>query len=220
MKILLGDTRSKRNVAFLREHGWGRMFATDRSIPLYPFEPWGFDNGAFDAFVHGKLFPENTFLRRLDKALKVNSDPIVAVCPDIVAGGLKSLEFSVNWLDRLPCAWPWFLAVQDGMTHDAVLEVAHLFAGIFLGGTDKFKLTAYGWSRLAHYADKKFHYGRAGTLRKLAHAHAVEADSIDSNFPLWTQERMVTFRDHHVAQLEGEQRKLGFAEQKHEAEDR
>ena len=178
---------------------------------FYPFEPWGFDNGAFEAWKKGETFREDKFLRRLDVALKVPSDPIVACCPDIVAGGLRSLEFSVWWLERLPMGWPWYLAVQDGMTHDDVLGVAHLFAGIFLGGTDKFKLTAYGWSRLAHFADKKFHYGRAGTLRKLAHAHAVEADSVDSNFPLWTQERMTMFRDHDVAVRMREQAVLDYA---------
>jgi hypothetical protein len=205
MKILLGDTRSKKNVSFLQDHGWGRMFATDRSIPLYPYEPWGFDNGAFVAWTNGEQFPEETFLKRLDKALLVPSDPIVAVCPDIVAGGMESLEFSVRWLERLPSYWPWYLAVQDGMTHNAVTEVAHLFSGIFLGGTDKFKRTAYGWSRLAHCCDKKFHYGRAGTLRKLAHAHAVESDSVDSTFPLWSNSRMLTFRDHDIAIRSGEQ---------------
>ncbi len=177
------------------------MFASDRPFPpfYYPSEVWGFDNGAFVAWTRGNQFPEGVFLRRLDAALRVESDPGVAVCPDIVAGGLRSLEFSVNWLKRLPSSWPWYLAVQDGMTRDAVLEVVHLFAGVFLGGTDRFKLTAYHWSRLAHSAGKKFHYGRAGTLRKIRHAYAVEADSLDSNFPLWTVDRMRVFRDEQMA---------------------
>lgn len=204
MKILLGDTRSKKNLAFLREHGWGRMFATVKPTPQ-DFEPWGFDNGAFVAWMCGEEFPEQEFLSRLDLALKVNSDPILAVCPDIVAGGMQSLEFSVKWLERLPSYWPWYLAVQDSEPgkekeyQDAVLSVAHLFAGIFLGGTDKFKLTAYRWARLAHFCDKKFHYGRAGTLRKIRHAYAVEADSLDSTFPLWTVQRMNIFRQEQVA---------------------
>jgi len=204
MKILVGDTRSRKIIAFLCEHGWGRMLAEERPVNLYPYEPWGFDNGAFESWKARKPFPEASFLRRLSVALKFNSDPILAVCPDIVAGGLKSLEFSVRWREKLP-SWPWYLAVQDpepgteNEYREAVVEVAHLFPGIFLGGTDKFKLQAYRWSRLAHHCDKKFHYGRAGTLRKLAHAHAVEADSVDSNLPLWTNERMLSFRDHKAA---------------------
>jgi hypothetical protein len=211
VKILLGDTRSKRNIAFLREHGWGRMFATARPTPE-SFESWGFDNGAFTAWTCGRQFPEKAFLRRLEIALKVESDPIVAVCPDIVAGGMKSLEFSVHWIQRLSAHWPWYLAVQDGMTHKVVLDAIHMFSGIFLGGTDKFKLTAYGWSRLAHFADKKFHYGRAGTLRKIRHAWAVEADSLDSNFPLWSVERLETFRDEWNALKRGEIQALPFVD--------
>src|ERR1700757_2062684 len=132
MRVLVGDTRSLKNIRFLQAHGWGRMFAADRSLPIFPYEPWGFDNGAFSAWTNGQSFPEEVFLRRLGGALKASSDPIVAVCPDIVAGGMKSLEFSLNWLRRLPSYWPWYLAVQDGMTTEVVKDVAHLFAGIFL----------------------------------------------------------------------------------------
>jgi hypothetical protein len=187
------------------------MFVYDRPIAkLYPFEPWGFDNGAYVAWKKGLSFPEEVFLRRLDVALKVSSDPIIAVCPDIVTKGVESLDFSLRWLERLPRFWPWYLAVQDGMTHRDVQVVGHLFAGIFLGGSDKFKRTAYGWSRLAHFMDKKFHYGRAGTLDKLAHAHAVQADSVDSCFPLWTKTRLDVFKNHDQALQSGEQAALAF----------
>jgi hypothetical protein len=207
VKILLGDARGKTALKFIREHGWGRMFATVRPTPQ-EFEPWGFDNGAFVAWKRSKPFPKDTFLRRLDKALKVNSDPIVAVCPDIVAGGSRSLDFSCAWLERLPSFWPWYLAVQDGMTQQDVFQVLHLFSGVFLGGTDRFKLTAYRLSQFAHSFDKRFHYGRAGTLRKIRHAWKVEADSVDSNFPLWTVKRLGIFRDEWKALQREEQRPL------------
>jgi hypothetical protein len=172
------------------------MFAKDRRIgPLYPFERWAFDNGAFEAWTKGQPFPETVF---------VNSDPTVAVVPDKVAGGMESLEFSLRWRERLPDFWPWYLAVQDDMPREAVLKAAHVFNGIFLGGTDKFKLTAYGWCRLAHFCDKPFHYGRAGTLTKVRHAWNVGADSLDSNFPLWTTPRKMQFRDECNALKRGE----------------
>jgi hypothetical protein len=212
--ILLGDTRSKTALKFMREHGWGRMFATARPTPQR-YEPWGFDNGAFDAWKKHKPFPEGKFLRRLDVALKVpkfwpffEGNPLLAVCPDIVAGGLRSLDFSLRWLEKLPVYWPWYLAVQDGMSEKDVSKVLHLFHGIFLGGTDKFKLTAYRWSLLAHSFDKRFHYGRAGTLRKIRHAWKVEADSVDSNFPLWTVKRLSIFRDEWKALQREEQPSL------------
>jgi hypothetical protein len=186
------------------------MFASARPTP-FEFEPWGFDNGAYVAWAKGKPWSESLFWKRLDAAYKVNSDPIVAVTPDIVAGGMKSLEFSVNWRLRLPGFWNWYLAVQDGMERDEVLEVMHLFSGIFLGGTLKFKAEAYKWSRLAHFCDKRFHYGRCSTLEKLEHAHAVEADSVDTTYPLWTYKRLERYRDHDLAIRNGEQGAFGYA---------
>lgn len=204
MQIFVGDTRGK-GVTFLQEQGWGRMYAKPRPMPeMYPEEPWAFDNGAFEAHVKKQPFPEKVFLKRLDAALKVSTDPRVAVVPDIVAGGMKSLEFSLRWREKLPNFWPWYLAIQDGMEPSDVLAVANVFNGIFLGGSDRFKLTAYNWCRFAHFCDKPFHYGRAGTLRKVRHAWNIGADSLDSNFPLWTKRRMVTLRDECNALKRGE----------------
>src|SRR5580765_7337045 len=192
MLVLLGETRSFRNIEILKQMRWGRMFVVANPTP-YPFEPWGFDNGAFVAWKNARPCPAEEFERRLDVALRCQYDPVLAVTPDIVAGGLHSLEFSCNWRMKLPSSWPWYLAVQDGMTSRDVADVMHLFSGVFLGGSDKFKNTAQMWSDLAHSLQKKFHYGRAGTIPKLRHAYRVEADSCDSAFPLWTKERMNLF---------------------------
>ena len=89
--------------------------------------------------------------------------------------------------------FPWYLAVQDGMGVEDVRPHLHLFQGLFLGGSDRFKATAYRWSALAHSYQLKFHYGRASTPGKLAAAFRSNADSCDSSFPLWTTERMQTF---------------------------
>jgi hypothetical protein len=126
-------------------------------------------------------------------------DPILAVTPDIVAAGMRSLAFSTQWRmsHKLPSEWPWYLAVQDGMTVNDVKPHLHLYAGLFLGGTDRFKETAFRWCELAHRYGKKFHYGRAGTPRKLMSAFKVGADSCDSAFPLWTTERMLAFEHIH-----------------------
>lgn len=209
MKVLLGDTRSYTNLEILQRRGWGRMCVTKTPKP-YPFECWGFDNGAFPAFLRGQAFPADAYRYRLEKALAVNSDPYFAVAPDIVAGGLKSLDFSVSWLLNLPTHWRWYLAVQDGMDFESVERVLHLFHGIFLGGSDRFKLTAYSWCQFAHANQKNFHYARAGTLRKLRHAYAIGSDSLDSSFPLWSRDRMKLF-GHWVDGL-AEQTNFGFAE--------
>lgn len=209
MKILLGETRSRRNVEMLKERGWGRIFVTGKPCP-FPFEPWAFDNGAFVAWTKGEGFPTEAFERRLAVAYQTPMDPYLAVCPDIVAGGCESLQFSLSWLPRLP-RWPWYLAVQDGMELSEVEDSLHLFSGLFLGGSDKFKATAYRWCKLAHKHQKKFHYGRASTPRKLQAAYRCGADSCDTSFPLWTQDRMRIFG--HMATNLGNQQEIYFAEE-------
>lgn len=137
VKVLFGDTRSEKFLSVIREQGWGRMCVDHHPKP-YPDEPWGFDNGAFVAWKKGLAFPADTFKRRLDIALnRVHHGaptPYMAVVPDIVAGGLQSLEFSLAWREELPQGWPWYLAVQDGMTPDDVRQEIGVFQGIFLGG--------------------------------------------------------------------------------------
>lgn len=201
--VMFGDTRSRANIELLQSRRWGRMFATVTPTP-FPFERWGFDNGAYKVWQDAGfpigltvedwaiLFPCEEFEDRLRAAMDVDSDPCVAVVPDI-PGSAASLAYSVEWLLDLVRpgyhGWPWYLAVQDGMEVGEVEGVLHMFSGIFLGGSDKFKLTAWRWSQLAHKHGRKFHYGRAGTPRKVRHAFAVGADSLDSTFACWTKER-------------------------------
>lgn len=164
----------------------------DRKIEPYLYEPWGFDNGAYRDFLQGKQFDEVAFMKRMDMANNIGL-PYLAVVPDIVIGGLKSLEYSMEWVDKMPYDWELYLAVQDGMTEQDIEPVLYKFSGIFLGGSTAFKATAPHWSKLAHDNGKKFHYGRAGTPRKLQHAKKSNADSCDSAFPLWNFDRLDNF---------------------------
>lgn len=63
--VMVGETKSRRNIEALAKLRWGRMFTVKRPTP-FPFERWGFDNGAFVAFCKGQPFPEDDFLRRLE----------------------------------------------------------------------------------------------------------------------------------------------------------
>jgi hypothetical protein len=203
MLILTGDTRSACNLAVLEERRWGRMCVAKTPKP-YPYEPWGFDCRAFPAWQQvgcpigltqdswAMLWDADDFEQWLETCRNVAMPPRIAVCPDI-PGSMESLEWSLMWRESLPSDWPWYLALQDGMTPEAVTDVAHLFTGFFLGGSDAFKLTAQGWCDLAHFCGKKFHYARAGTRKKLQHAYAVGADSLDSSYPLWTKHRFWQF---------------------------
>ncbi len=173
---------SKRLEWFTRL-GWGRCFVARPVTPLEG-ENWFFDNGAFRAFRAGESFPTEKFVTRLAKAVATGRAPSFAVLPDIVAGGLESLRFSLEWLDsgRLEASWDWFLAVQDGMTVEDVeplLERGDI-AGLFVGGTKDFKATASTWAALAHRYGLRCHYGRASGLNGLRSAIASGCDSADS----------------------------------------
>ena len=173
---------------FCQKVGWGRMYIEKTPKP-YEGEKWGWDNGVFRDFKAGTPFNEAMFEKRLEKAYSAGV-PYLAVVPDIISGGLDSLSFSLEWLKKIPSDWPWYLAVQDGMKIDDVEPIIERFAGLFLGGSNSFKATAWHWRELAHKHGKRFHYGRAGTEKKILHAKLVKADSADSAFPLWTKERL------------------------------
>jgi hypothetical protein len=223
-QVLIGDTRSIKNIARLKELNWGRMFAGYKPTP-YEGEPWGFDNGAFKNWTDGMPFDEAKFLYRLWQAVHYSgSKPYLAVVPDIVAAGCSSLGFSLQWLRRIRgCGsaplllpvnghcdediaalknpqhysvahWKWYLAVQDGMTIHDVKPHLYLFDGVFLGGSDTFKAQAWRWCVFAHDNGKPFHYARAGTLPKLESALKMHADSLDSSYPLWENERFAKFQ--------------------------
>ncbi len=192
---MLTETTCYEYVDKMQELDWGRMYYK-KPINPFPHERWGIDNGAFDTYQNKTPYDGDLFLSRVDALDSRGLTPYLAVVPDIVAAGLQSLDFSLDWIYRLPRDWPWYLAVQNDMELSDVEEVLHLFSGIFLGGDDKFKLQAYRWCKLAHKHQKKFHYARAGTLTKLRHAIKLGADSLDSSFPLWTKERFHWFVEH------------------------
>lgn len=189
MITLIGQfTPSKSSAglgAYLHKHHFGRMWSKDYVQMCHDGELWGFDNGAWSAFVKKQPWPRDRFERRLEQALTMPTrNCVVAVTPDIVAGGMKSLDFSLWWREQLPDELPWFLAVQDGMTIEAVREVLPRFRGIFLGGSTPFKRTACKWCQLAHSHAKYFHWGRCVSLANVREARAIGANSIDSTAPL------------------------------------
>ena len=140
MQILIGDGSGKRLKDICKKYCLGRMLAQNWP-ELYENEPWGFDNGAWGFYQKGQELSnynltitdneaESKFLLRLNKAMAIPWPPYMAVLPDIVAGGDRSLEVSLSWIGNLP-DWPWYLAVQDGMTVSKVLDNIHRVFGIF-----------------------------------------------------------------------------------------
>lgn len=190
MKIYVGQTRGAKMIALLTELGWGEM--TVRGELPARRSPWAFDNGAYRDWTAGRTFDAEAF--EADIA-SMTTPPDFIVVPDIVAGGMESLAFSVEWVPRLRGVAPLYLAVQDGMDPEAVIDALDPFAGIFVGGTNAWKLaTGADWVQLAHEHGRKAHIGRVGTEKKAEWAMWAGADSIDSCFPLWTIERTYWFK--------------------------
>ena len=186
---MVGSTRSRKLVARIRELGWGRVFC-GRPTP-YHGEPWALDNGAFAAWKSGKAFSAESFAKRAREWAPMA--PTFGVLPDVVGGGMASLDLSCHWLPKLVGLMPWYLAVQDGMTPRAVEPYLSGIAGVFLGGTTAFKATAFDWSEMAHSKGLRFHYARVSTSISVRRAFACGADSCDSTQPLWSSAKWRTF---------------------------
>lgn len=90
-------TGTRRNLAALRQAGW-RLMVSAKGVLRSEGFPYCLDNGAWWSFANGQPFDEAAFLRAYG-ALARGADFVVL--PDIVAGGLRSLEFSLNWRVRL-----------------------------------------------------------------------------------------------------------------------
>jgi len=145
------------------------------------------DNGAFRAWQRGYPFQRWAFDQQMRETFSSGIDLEWFVCPDIVAGGKRSLAFSIEWLRcELRTAPSVALAVQDGMSIQDIKDACIMsrfpnVSHIFVGGTEDWKWeTAGDWVEFAHANGRKCHIGRCGTLDHLRAAERVGADSVDS----------------------------------------
>jgi len=168
----------------MKQYGLGMMISSHPRTAILKNAaefPCALDNGAFSAWNSGYPFDEWAFLRTLSKCRENNLALDFIICPDIVAGGLNSLGFSLNWAKRLPCD-KWALAVQDGMLPVHLGSLAFkTYKYLFVGGTVDWKWqTAETWCKLAHREGLKCHIGRCSTVPELRRAKEIGADSCDS----------------------------------------
>lgn len=209
MRAYVGQTRSASLIGELASHGIGEC-TQPREYPPRRF-PWLLDNAAFSAWRAGRPFDVAGFESCLARVRDDSASPDFLVVPDIVAGGLESLAFSLRWLESLRSSFPalaCYLAVQDGM-HEYDLPIAStmLFDGLFVGGTLPWKLrTGASWVRAAHRRGLPCHVGRVGTAKRVAWAKRIGADSIDSCLPLFSRENLDSF----LRALDGRQMELAL----------
>jgi hypothetical protein len=178
MKGYASNTGTRRNLQALRETGWGILLTPDNATPRDGLQH-GVDNGAWKAFIQRVDFDADGFERVLEKG---GSTADFVVIPDIVAGGLKSLDFSLSWLQRLKGYPKLLLPLQDGMTEKIIGQVLtenrHL--GLFLGGSTEWKLkTMFSWGEFAARYARHYHVGRVNSARRIRMCEEAGAHSFD-----------------------------------------
>lgn len=143
---------------------------------------YAIDNGAWTAFQKKQPFDSEAFEQLLETHGK-KADFIVV--PDIVCGGLQSLEFSKRWLNRLAGCYKLLLvSVQDGMSVVDVEPVMRSGIGLFIGGSDRFKESTMGeWATLARKKVSTIHCGRVNSKRRLKLCQMHGIDSFDGSGP-------------------------------------
>lgn len=181
------STGARETIAMCREHDIGLLMVHQwRDPSKWPY--YAIDNGAYSAWANDREWDPSMFLHLVGKCVEYPVQPDFVVVPDIVAGGIGSLEFSLGWLERLPEGLPYYLAVQDGMVPRNVRPYMDDFAGIFVGGTTEWKMsTAEEWAAFAKRHGKGCHIGRIGTAWRILWARRIGATSIDST--TWVQSK-------------------------------
>lgn len=171
-------TGTKTTLANMRKMGWSILVSASGVLRTESFEHWAVDNGAWSAYLQGKSFDEDAFSRAIDK---VGEGADWVVLPDIVAGGMASLDLSLKWLDRLR-GFPEraLIAVQDGITVDDVRDYLGPMVGLFIGGSTPWKLaTLDAWAALSRRKGCYLHVGRVNSLKRINACAQVGANSFD-----------------------------------------
>jgi len=192
MIFYMGHTADKRIVKSIRERPsvMGMLVQRGYLRRVKQDIRWAYDNGAYSDFIHSRKFDEDAFMRDIDRMVKRETRPNWIVIPDIVQGGLASLDHSLMWLGKLPRQFRYLLAVQDGMTRADVEPHMKRLHGLFVGGSAEFKATLPEWCELARDYDKICHLGRSSTVNRILWAKLCGAQSCDSSFFNWTRERL------------------------------
>lgn len=170
-------TGTRRNLQAMREADW-RILVSAKGVLRTEGMRYALDNGAWTAFQQGEKFDEVAFGRAVDR-LGEQADWIAL--PDIVMGGLASLDLSLRWLDRLQgIGTRLLLVVQNGMVADDVRDLLSPAVGIFVGGDTEFKLASLdSWSRLSRRRHCHLHVGRVNSARRIELCAAAGVNSID-----------------------------------------
>ncbi|MFM0348827.1 hypothetical protein, partial [Paraburkholderia sp. RL17-347-BIC-D] len=158
-------TGTRRNLEALSDADW-RLLVSAKGEHRTEGMRYAIDNGAWTAYQRGEPFDESAFLAVVEK-LGERADWIVL--PDIVQGGLASLDFSLRWKERLRgIPSQLLIAVQNGMQLEDVAPLLSPVVGIFIGGSTEWKeATAEAWGLLARRRNCHLHVGRVNSARRI-----------------------------------------------------
>lgn len=103
--------------------------------------------------------------------------------PDIVAGGLPSLDLSLRWMRIvLEECQRALLPVQDGMEPAHVADLIGERVGIFIGGSTAWKLSTMAtWAELARQKNAWCHVGRVNSKKRIAICQRAGVTSFDGS---------------------------------------
>ena len=148
----------------------GLFAGPTRSVPQRGL-PVALDNGRFPCWTHNKSWDENLFWKMLDRY----DDPLWIVVPDVVTDAVATFEEWNKWEPRLHGKYKLALAVQDGMTPEAVMRHSNPDV-IFVGGSTQWKRrTMWMWCQEFDHV----HIGRINTEKWLWNAKRCGATSCD-----------------------------------------
>lgn len=173
-------TGTKINLAAAEKAKWGILVSAAGEWRTEGFAIHAGDNGQWEERNNPGPFKADRFLRFVDW---LDEGAIFLVIPDIVCGGLASLDLSLTWLDKLR-GHPSILliAVQDGMTPAMIRPFLGPHVGIFVGGSDAWKEpTLPLWGALAAECGCYCHAGRVNSARRIFLCLAAGVHSFDGS---------------------------------------
>lgn len=182
MILYASQTHGTRNLNALQENGFRILVTPDTyrgEKSLYWKDgtkfPYAMDNGAYGCHLRNEDFNFEKFEKMVLEAGE-GADWVVA--PDIVGGGLASLEMSVSW--RKHYDGRALIAVQDGMRPKDVVNLLGPRTGIAVGGTTEWKLRNLPiWGKCASRAGCYLHILRVNSRKRLHACRIAGAHSTD-----------------------------------------
>ena len=101
MVVYASRTGTRRNLDAMRTRGWGLLVSRAGAWRTEGYTQWVGDNGAWADHQKGRVFDEDAYENFLDWVALQAVPPGWLVLPDIVAGGLRSLQLDLRMLRDL-----------------------------------------------------------------------------------------------------------------------